>query len=314
MSPGTAWLHTPAPCNTDKILNWIFDWISIKHKWLNWTDASSDDGGGCCVFHMCESINDWVGHNGIIVNSQCKQLMVIGSTRNTKFTSDMRQLRSQDVCLNIYVVRWTLATTIAELQLVWPPYMFIFSQFTLIVYKHITLMHWSSNHHNLLPARETTIRNHSVWHFRIYQCCEMSARLLVYFHMWNLIHLNPETKKEFLPSFSLLHLLCYFIFTSICLPHHLNIQQLFSKHCVSVKIRIFVALFLDLIMCQIIWGDILVIEMRFSEAAARSRKFTLGAPLILIKKYILLFLAQNKYNKNICDWNQKNTLDSAMYS
>ena len=78
-------------------------------------------------------------------------------------------------------------------------------------------------------------------------------------------------------------------------------QQLFSKHCVSVKIRIFVALLLDLIMCQIIWGDILVIEMRFWEAEARSGKFTLGAPLILIKKYILLFLAQNKYNKNICD-------------
>ena len=183
MSPGTAWLHTPAPCSTDKLLNWIFDSISIKHKWLNWTDASSDVGGGCCVFHMCESINDWVGHNGIIVNSQCKQLMVIGSTRNTKFTSDMRQLRSQDVCLNIYVVRWTIATTIAELQLLWPPYMFIFSQFTLIVYKHITLMHWSSNHHSLLPVGgETTIRNHYVWHFRIYQCCEMSARLLAYFH------------------------------------------------------------------------------------------------------------------------------------
>ena len=148
--------------------------------------------------------------------------MVIGSTRNTKFTSDMRQLRSQDVCLNIYVVRWTIATTIAELQLLWPPYMFIFSQFTLIVYKHITLMHWSSNHHSLLPAGETTIRNHYVWHFRINISELWNEWVQVYLHIFisKTSSISPRNKIR-IPVFFLtssLALLLYLYFNLFAPP------------------------------------------------------------------------------------------------
>ena len=58
-------------------------------------------------------------------------------------------------------------------------------------------------------------------------------------------------------------------------------------------------------MCQIIWGDISVIEMRFSPSSCPGlsggrapQRSSLGETPELIKKDILLFLAQNKYNKN----------------
>ena len=69
------------------------------------------------------------------------------------------------------------------------------------------------------------------------------------------------------------------------------------------KMTVLVGIFSELIMCQIIWGDISVIEMRFSPlsppGAVRRRwgsaEFTLGDTPKLIRKDISLKTNKTKY-------------------
>lgn len=66
------------------------------------------------------------------------------------------------------------------------------------------------------------------------------------------------------------------------------------------KMTVLVTIFSKLIMCQIIWGDISVIEMRFSPPSPGARscqetEFTLGDTPELISKDISLKTNKTKY-------------------